>query len=282
MAISTATAIIGGAIGGSLLGGYMGKEGARKAAGAQERAAEMGVDAQLQMFEQTKELLAPYVEAGSPAMQEMLFYAEPGKLAFERQQALSGLLGPEAQQQAVSQIERNPLFQAKVRQGEEAMLQNAAATGGLRGGNLQGALAQFRPAMLSQEIEDAYSKLGGFSTLGQATQENLAKMGQASAAGQAATGMQTASNVANLYGNVGSAQAQAALAAGQAWGNVGNAAGGALTSLGTMGMMGYGPLAATPPPPSGFSFGTNTGALSGNFTAAPAGTMPSQILAGGY
>jgi len=243
-----AGAVIGGAVVGGVMTSSATKSAAKTASAAQERAAQMGTDAQLQMFNQTKKLLAPYVEAGGPAMQEMMYYAEPGKVAFERQQAIAGLLGPEAQQQAVSQIENDPLFQAKVRQGEEAMLQNAAATGGLRGGNLQGALAQFRPAMLSQEIENAYSKLGGFSTLGQATQENLAKMGQASAAGQAATGMQTASNVANLYGNAGAAQAQAALAAGQAnanaWGNVG----GAVTSLGTMGMMGYGPLAATPPP----------------------------------
>ncbi len=56
--------------------------------------------------------------------------------------------GMEAQQGAISGLEGSPIFQALARQGEDAILQNASATGGLRGGNVQGALGQFRPAAL--------------------------------------------------------------------------------------------------------------------------------------
>src|SRR3990167_4363739 len=79
-----------------------------------------------------------------------------------------------------------------VQQGENAMLQNASA----RGGNLQAAMGQFRPQILSQLIDQQYGRLGG-----------MAQLGQASAAGQAAQGMQLGQNVAGLLGQQGQAQA---------------------------------------------------------------------------
>jgi hypothetical protein len=107
-------------------------------------------------------------------------------------------------------------------QGENALLQNASATGGLRGGNLQAALAQFRPQLFSQLIESQYGKLGALSGLG-----------QASAAGQAAAAQQTGSDIATLLGQQGAAQAGSALASGQAqanaWGNVGQSIGNVAT-----------------------------------------------------
>ncbi|OBQ32118.1 MAG: hypothetical protein AN487_22985, partial [Anabaena sp. CRKS33] len=126
------TGLIAG--GSTLLGSAMQSRAAGKAAGAQSQAAEMGIEEQRRQFDEVRKLLEPYVQAGQPALQGM--------------QAMLGLQGAEAQQQAITDIEQSPLLQAMMRQGEEAMLQNASATGGLRGGNLQGALAQFRPQML--------------------------------------------------------------------------------------------------------------------------------------
>jgi hypothetical protein len=95
-----------------------------------------------------------------------------------------------------------------------------------RGGNVQGALAKFRPEVLSSLINQQYQRLGGLTSLG-----------QASAAGQAAGGMGLASNISNLYGQQGNAlaagalqrgdiAAQSALARGQANANMfGNIAG---------------------------------------------------------
>jgi hypothetical protein len=111
------------------------------------------------------------------------------------------------QQQAIQGIEQGPLFQQLAQQGENAMLQNASATGGLRGGNIQGALAQYRPNMLNQLIEQQYAKLAGLTTLGASTSQNLLGLGQASAAGTAAAGQQSATNLGNLM--VGQGQAQA-------------------------------------------------------------------------
>jgi hypothetical protein len=88
-------------------------------------------------------------------------------------------------------------------QGENAILQNASATGGLRGGNVQAALSQFRPQALNALIEQQYGRLGG-----------LAQLGQASAAGQGAQGMQSASNIGNLFANQGAATAGGQIAQG--------------------------------------------------------------------
>ena len=173
--------------------------GAEKAAAAQTAAAEAGITEQRRQFDIMAELMSPYVAAGTGAL--------------EGQQNILGLGGADAQQQAISGIEQSPFFQSQLAQQEDALLQNASATGGLRGGNTQAALAQFRPALLNQMVQQQFGNLGG-----------LTGIGQASAAGQAAAGQQTGMNIANLLGQQGQAQAGAALAAGnQRAQNFGNA-----------------------------------------------------------
>ena len=123
-------------------------------------------------------------------------------------------LGAERQRQAIQGIEQGPLFQELARQGEQGILQNASATGGLRGGNVQGALAQFRPNLLNQLIEAQYGKLAGLTTLGSSSAQNLLNTGSAAAAGTAAGAQQSAQNIGNLM--VGMGQARAAGQIGQA------------------------------------------------------------------
>jgi hypothetical protein len=199
------------AAGSQLLGGAMQSRAAGKAAGAQERAAEMGIEEQRRQFDEIQKLLSPYVGAGQQAISGFQPFQEAGAQAFEQQQALAGLRGPEAQQAAIAQIEQSPFLQAQIRQGEEAMLQRASATGGLRGGNIQAALAQFRPQMLQQAIEQQYGRLGGFAGTGLGVTEQLYRGGQASAANQASAAGTMGSNVANLLQQQGAAQAGGAL-----------------------------------------------------------------------
>lgn len=177
---------------GDITGANQAARGAERAAATQGAAAEKGIAEQRRQFDALVELMAPYVAAGVPAI--------------EAQQALIGLRGPEAQQAAIKGISEGETFKEFARQGEEAILQRASATGGLRGGNIQQALGQFRPELLSKLIDQQYTQLGGLTTLG-----------QASAAGQATSGISSASNISNLLANQG-----AAIAGGQiARGNVG-------------------------------------------------------------
>jgi hypothetical protein len=132
-------------------------------------------------------------------------YVKAGTGAVGAQQALLGLSGPEAQAKAIAGIETSPQFKAMMQQGERAILANASATGGLRGGNTQAALAQFRPQLLSQLIDQRFAQLG-----------NVAQLGQAGAAGQASAGLSTGQGLAGTLGLLGQAQAGGYLAGGAA------------------------------------------------------------------
>jgi hypothetical protein len=162
-------------------------------------------------------LLKPYVTAGQTALGGLAPFAAAGAPALQQQQALIGLQGPEAERAAIERISGGETYKSLLAQGENALLQNASATGGLRGGNIQGALAQFRPELLSKLIDQQYGRLGGMTLLGSETTGNLSRLGQASAAGTGAAAQTTGTNIATLLGQQGQAQAGAALAQGKAY-----------------------------------------------------------------
>ena len=208
---------VGDAIGdvvGGITGAKQSAKAAGKAADTQAAAAQAGVDEQKRQFDALVKLMEPYVTAGTGAISRLTPYEQAGQQAFGQQQALIGLQGPAAQQQAIAALEASPQFQAMQQQGENAILQNASATGGLRGGNVQGALSQFRPQVLNSLIEQQYGRLGGIAGAGLGVTGDLVGLGQASAAGQAAQGMQSASNIGNLLANQGQAIAGGQLAKG--------------------------------------------------------------------
>ena len=213
MAMITA-AVVGGVA--TVAGAAIGARSARKAADAQARSAEQGIQEQRRQFDAATQLFQPYVQAGVGSLGQ--------------QQALLGLSGPEAQAQAISQIESGPQFQSLVQQGEAGILANASATGGLRGGNVQGALGQFRPQMLNALIQQQFQDLG-----------TITNMGQASSGKQAAAGQLAGTNIANLYGQQGAAKAGAQMAQGNAWGS-------ALGGIGNLFGMYKGFQAMQPPP----------------------------------
>jgi len=193
--------------GASLVGGLVSSDkqrsAANRAADAQSGAAQAGIDEQRRQFDAIQALLAPYVKAGTGALGS--------------QQALLGLSGNDAQAAAVQALQNSPAFQSQLQQGTNSILQNASATGGLRGGNTQAALAQFSPALLAANINDQYARLGGLSSMG------LGAATQTGAFGQAST-----NNVTNLLGQIGAAQAGGALAQGKASAGYVNAITGAL------------------------------------------------------
>jgi hypothetical protein len=205
--------IIGDVFGG-ITGSKQAGEAAALGAETQAAAAGAGIDEQRRQFNKLVELMAPYVQAGTGALGRLAPFEQAGQQAFTQQQALIGLQGPEAQQQAIAALEGSPQFQALTEQGETAILQNASATGGLRGGNVQGALAQFRPQLLNQLINQQYGRLGGIAGAGLGVTGDILARGQASAAGQGAAGTASASNIGNLLANQAAATAGGQLAEG--------------------------------------------------------------------
>lgn len=146
---------------------------------------------------------APYLAAGNRGIDGIGAFGDAGLGALRGQQALTGLLGADEQSAAIANIANSPEMAALTQQGEDAILARASATGGLRGGNTQAALAQFRPQVLSQLINQRYSQLGGLSALGSQNFGLLGSLGQNGANGLAQGGLDVLRANLGLAGQVG-------------------------------------------------------------------------------
>lgn len=225
-------------------------------------------------------LYSPYTTAGAGALGGLNQYAQGGLAAFNQQQALTGALGPEAQAAAYASIQGSPAYQAAVGESENAILQNASATGGLRGGNVQMALAKNRPLLLDSFVQRQFGNLGGLAALGATNYDTLARLGQGSATGQAQGALDVLRGnsglLGTLYGGAAGNAAglennfmdNAAALAGQTSGLLGqrgsNAATGALLAgkYGAGNTAGLGSFLGTLLQ-QGAQFGTRTGAYAG-------------------
>lgn len=202
-----------GSVAGSAISANAQKKSAEAATDAQTEASNAEIAERQRQFDKIQELLSPFVEGGTDAFSGAL--------------NLAGVNGNAAQQSAITGIEGSAEFEALYGSAENAILQNASATGGLRGGNTQGALARVRPEILSNLVDEHYGRLQGLGAMG----------------ANAASGVGTAAqNLANGTGAAlqqqGAAIAGGALARGQATqnlvGGVGRAAGDFATSYADM------------------------------------------------
>ena len=211
-----ANVALAGAIGGGGMAAYnyfsgnMGEDNAReinKAVGEQVAAGEAQKGVLSSAFGDQLGRAQPYMQAGQGGLSGLETFQGAGVDAVGMQRALAGLDGPEAQQQAIAMLESSPEFAAMLQQGEEGILQNASATGGLRGGNTQAALAQFRPALLSSLIEQQYARLGGLAGAGQGAASNLAGLGQSTMMGTGQLGAGYAGGISDVLGQQGAYRA---------------------------------------------------------------------------
>jgi hypothetical protein len=155
-----------GDIVGELTGGNKAARGARDAAKTQANIAEQAIALQRQTQAGNVQRQEPFVDAGSKAIAQ--------------QMALTGLNGTASQQDALSALLTGPEYTTALDQGEEAILQNASATGGLRGGNVNNSLARFRADLLASTFSNQFSRLGGLSSLGQNAAAGVGNQGLAS------------------------------------------------------------------------------------------------------
>jgi hypothetical protein len=165
-----------------IVGGLLGASASKKAAKVQASSFQSGIDEERRQYDTTRTDLMPWLQAGQQGLGGML--------------DLLGLNGADKQQSSISGLQGSPLFQSQYRQGTEAILQNASATGGLRGGNTQHSLANFGSDLLAQVIQQQYANLGGLSGAGAQTGATLGGLGQNSA-----------NAIAGLFGNIGQAKA---------------------------------------------------------------------------
>lgn len=186
--------IVGDVVGG-ITGAKQSAKGAAKAAQTQASSADKAIAEARVARDEARAGLAPYSDAGSKAIAQ--------------QMGLIGLNGTEAQTTAINGLLTGPEYTTSVRQGEEAILQNASATGGLRGGNTNNSLANFRADLLASVFNNQVGRLGQVASLGenaaamtgnngintgQIIGNQLTQQGAALAGGQIAQGNQVANN----------------------------------------------------------------------------------------
>jgi len=187
-------AIVAAGIGaaGALGGGLLASRGASQAANAQQQSNAAAVAEQQREYDTSRSDFAPYLGIGTSAL---------GPLG-----DLIGLNGNDAAQSAIEALKNSPMYQSLFNNGQEAILQNASATGGLRGGNTQFALANFGRDTLSQVLSDQFARLGGLAGLGQNAAGSIASLGQ-----------NKANQISSLFQQSGNAQASSALTNAGIW-----------------------------------------------------------------
>jgi hypothetical protein len=196
-------------IGGGILSAGASIYGANTAASAQENDANTASNTQLNMFNQMRTGLQPYINQGDNA-NSML------------NSQLSSLTSPVSMTEA--QLEGTPGYQFNLTQGLKATQNSAAARGlGVSGAALKGASTystgladstyqnQFNNAITNKQL--AYNMLSGQQGLG----ENAA-------AGVGNAGINTGNSIASNTIGAGNASAAASISSGNAVGNAANSA----------------------------------------------------------
>jgi len=157
---------------------------------------------------------------------DYLMKANESPLAAQ-QQGLSGLMDYYGgnQQGVIDQAQQSPFYSSMINQGEEAVLRNAAATGGLRSGSTQQGLAQNSQNILQMLVNQ---QLGGLQGLaGVQTNNNAISQGYGNIGNTQAQGITAAANAKQQgLGNIINLAAMAAGAPGGGGGMFGGATGG--------------------------------------------------------
>lgn len=169
-----------------------------------------GVDAQLQaqreQLDYLKGVQEPVLNLRNRALPQLYGFYDP--------------TNPQGQQQFIDQAEASPFYQRQREVGEQAILRNQAATGGLRSGGTQQALAGFNADLLNRTVNQNLQGLGSF----------------------AQTPIET-SQISNVLGQMGQTQAQGYQAQAQAnQGALGNLLGGVFGGLSAAGSLGWNPF----------------------------------------
>lgn len=188
----------------SFIGGLLGAGAEKKASrGAQASlvdALNKGIATQQHQYDLTRGDFAPEAALGTSAAGSF------GDLV--------GANGADKWSAAIKALQESPLYQSLYSNGREAVLQNASATGGLRGGNTERSLANFGADTLSTTIQQQLQNLMAGINAGTAAKGTVAGVGT-----------NTANSISSQQGQIGGANAQGILTRGGLTAGMWNSAG---------------------------------------------------------
>jgi hypothetical protein len=178
----------------TVVGGYLTSKAAKSGAQAQTSANNAAIGEQQREFDQTQQNLAPYLGAGSNALNL-------------QQQYLSG---------NTSGFDQSPDYQFAVQQGTKALDAGAASKGNLWGGGADADRISLGQGLATQYANNYWNKLTGVANQGLGAATSLGSLGQSNA-----------NNIGNLMQGSGQANASGTVGSANAWQDV-------LSQLGTL------------------------------------------------
>jgi len=210
MAISTGAAILGSAavgLAGSVLGGKASAGAAEAAAAtgaaASDRAAQIqaesateNIEFQKWLFEEQKELQAPWQELGLQSLQQ---YADAPEFSF-----------------TAEDMTADPSYQFRQQEAINALDRSAASRGRLQSGAQDRAITRYASDLASQEYGNIYGRKFAEYQTGQNELLNLANIGSGAAGQIQSAGAQLGTSVGNALSQGGMAQAGYMQSAGNA------------------------------------------------------------------
>ena len=193
-----------GVITASVVSGYFANEAANTQADAAKSAANTSADAQryasdlqYKMFEKNLELQKPWLEAGQTALNKLT--------------PLATNYTPFGQ----TDWTQDPGYAFRLKEGQRALDQSAAARGGLISGNALKAAQRYGQEMGSQEYNNAFQRYLREREAQLNPLQSLAGVGQTTAQTLGGAGQNTATNIGN-YGMISAANQSNALLSGAA------------------------------------------------------------------
>ena len=184
-----AVAVVGGAV----IGGVASNSAAKKAANAQTQAADKATDTELKMFEQQRTDSAPWREGGTVALKQMLEGTKDGG-EFNRNFTMADFV-------------KDPGYDFRMQQGQQALERGAAARGGVLGGRTLKETTRFGQDYASGEYSKAYDRYNNDLTTRYNRLANIAGTGQTATAQLGQQGTQVAGQLGENAMQAGNARA---------------------------------------------------------------------------
>jgi len=177
------TWVAAGAAAVAVVGGVMGNNSAKKAAGAQKKAQAKAAKEQKKMYEQSRKDMQPYMESGTLANTDLNMRMG---LAGDASNKDYGFLMKRFNNQ---EFEKDPGYQFRMDEGNRGIAATQAARGGLLSGAAAKEAARYNQGFASNEYQNAYNrfnndqegqynKLSGIKSSGQNAATSMMQVNQ--------------------------------------------------------------------------------------------------------
>lgn len=187
--------------GSSVLGGAISSRASSKAARAQQQAADQAAQLQREIFQKQTELQEPFRQAGISSQNELMRLLGIGG------DATSPEYGMLTRQFGERDLQMDPGYAFRLREGEKALERMQAARGNLLSGSAIKAGQRYGQDLASQEYMNAFNRAQAQLGTRLGTLGSLYGAGQAAAQQVAGQAGQMGANVGNLMTQAGQARA---------------------------------------------------------------------------